>query len=504
MSATRVPSADPVDVGLLLEGTYPFVRGGVSSWVHRLLEGLPDTTFSLAFLGGRRADHGPPAYPPLPNVRHFDCQYLFEPPAREEVATRSGHDFADLGRLHHVLSTTARDEPIDAELLQRMARLLGAPGGLTRGDFLRADGVWEHICESHRRECPEGSFTDYFWTLRAMYGSVFGVAELARRLPPARCYHALSTGYAGLLGAILRHRDGRPLVLTEHGIYTKERRIDLASAERVPGDDADRGTPGFGRRLWMRFFHGLGRITYASAHPVVSLYEGSRQRQIQDGAAPDRTRVVPNGVDADRYRSLRSARPAAPPPVLGFVGRVVPVKDVKTFVRAMKAVLARLPEAEGWIVGPTTEDEGYAAECVRLVSTLGLEGRLRFAGFQPAHEILPRLGVLVLTSISEGLPLVVLEAFASGLPVVTTDVGACRELVEGKSLADRELGTAGAVVPMADPEATAGAVLTLLGDPERWRVAQRAAIRRVETHYTERGVFVAYRRIYQEAREWRA
>ena len=84
--------------------------------------------------------------------------------------------------------------------------------------------------------------------------------------------------------------------------------------------------------------------------------------------------------------------------MLGFVGRVVPVKDVKTFVRAMKAVLARLPEAEGWIVGPTTEDEGYAAECRQLAATLGLEGRLKFVGFRPALEILPRLGLLVLTA----------------------------------------------------------------------------------------------------------
>jgi len=111
---------------------------------------------------------------------------------------------------------------------------------------------------------------------------------------------------------------------------------------------------------------------------------------------------------------------------------------------------------------------------------------------------LPELGLLVLASISEGLPLVVLEAFASGLPVLTTDVGACRELVEGRTPDDCEQGAAGAVVPFADPDAVAHAALALLGDPARWRAAQQAAIRRVETHCTEARVFNACRRIYQE------
>jgi glycosyltransferase involved in cell wall biosynthesis len=189
--------------------------------------------------------------------------------------------------------------------------------------------------------------------------------------------------------------------------------------------------------------------------------------------------------------------------VLGYLGRVVPITDVKTFVRAMKTVVAQYPEAEGWIVGPTSEDASYAAECTQLAATLGLERKLKFAGFRPAEEILPELGLLVLTSISEALPLVVLEAFASGLPVVTTDVGACRELVEGRTDADRALGAAGAVVPIAEPETTARAALSLLRDPERWRAAQQSAVRRVEQSYAEGGVLEAYRRVYRERAGWR-
>src|SRR5262249_2866027 len=146
----------------------------------------------------------------------------------------------------------------------------------------------------------------------------------------------------------------------------------------------------------------------------------------------------------------------------------------------------------------------YARECAQLATAIGLDGRVTFTGYRPAEEVLPELGVLVLTSISEGLPLVVLEAFASGLPVVTTDVGACRELVEGRTQEDCEHGAAGAVVPIADSDAVARAALGLLCDPARWRAAQQAAIRRVETHYTEARVVDAYRQIYQESHTWQA
>jgi hypothetical protein len=79
-----------------------------------------------------------------------------------------------------------------------------------------------------------------------------------------------------------------------------------------------------------------------------------------------------------------------------------------------------------------------------------------------------------------------------------------RELVEGRTPDDCEQGAAGAVVPFADPDAVAHAALALLGDPARWRAAQQAAIRRVETHCTEARVFDACRRIYEEAHTWHA
>ena len=142
----------------------------------------------------------------------------------------------------------------------------------------------------YRERCTEPSFVDYFWAIRAMHAPLFVLADIAAGLPPVRAVHAISTGYAGLLGAMMRLRRDIPFVLTEHGIYTKERKIDLAQATWIHDHNDDvcntlHDEMGYIRGLWIRFYEQIGRMAYAQASPIVSLYEGNRLRQIADGAA---------------------------------------------------------------------------------------------------------------------------------------------------------------------------------------------------------------------------
>src|SRR5262249_54859207 len=155
--------------------------------------------------------------------------------------------------------------------------------------------------------------------IRTMHLPLFTLARVARAAPSFRVLHAVSTGYAGFLGVLMQRHRRCPFIVTEHGIYTKERKIDLAHATWIRDDAPDAGGAGgldgdlgYLRRLWIRFFEGLGRAAYAAANPIVSLYEGNRERQIEDGADRRRTLVVPNGIDISRFGALRSARPATP------------------------------------------------------------------------------------------------------------------------------------------------------------------------------------------------
>ncbi len=493
-------SRQPADVALLLEGTYPYVSGGVSSWVHQIVTGFPDIRFSLIFLGGRPDQYETIRYPLPANVRHLECHYLQTTWESPLPRPRRGDRqvFAAVDRLHDALrqQRLPADETLD-EPLRRLGRR-----GLEQEDFLHSEQAWQMITDRYERHCTDPAFVDYFWTVRTMHAPLFLLARIADHLPPVRMLHAISTGYAGLLGALAHRRRGLPFLLSEHGIYTKERKIDLAQADWITdareafGGSLDADVS-YTRQLWIRFFEGLGRLAYTAAADIVSLYRGNRDRQIADGADPDRCVIVPNGIDIDRFRPLRDRQPASPPPVLALIGRVVPIKDIKTFIRALRGICNALPDAEGWIIGPEDEDPDYARECHALVESLGLSERVRFLGFRRVEEVLPQVGLVVLTSISEALPLVLLEGFAAGVPALATDVGACRELIEGASEADRALGAAGAVVPIASPEETAAAAIGLLSDPARWRAARDAAIARVEHYYGQQRMFEAYRELYR-------
>ncbi|HKU40666.1 MAG TPA: GT4 family glycosyltransferase PelF [Polyangiales bacterium] len=504
------------DVCLLLEGTYPFVRGGVSSWVHQLLTGMPELTFSLVFVGGRRRDYGERRYQLPQNVVHLETHYLedglrhsapkpTEPSRQLSAESDQLHDYlaARAGRNASSDAKLARlEHAVDAALLR-----LERPGGLQLEHFLCSEAAWEHMRRAHQQGDPDASFIDYFWTLRLLHAPIFQLAKIAAQAPRARVYHSVSTGYAGFLGALLERHHGRPLILSEHGIYTKERRIDLNQAEwfdQLGGaQQASLGDASLSiRKLWIRYFESLGRLTYRAANPIISLYEGNRERQILDGADSARTRVIVNGIDVQRFHgALESRSQTEIPRVIGLIGRVVPIKDVKTFLRSLQLTAANVPDVEGWIVGGEDEDPGYAQECRALARSLGIESRVKFLGHRNVAEILPQLGLLMLTSISEAQPLAILEAFAAGVPCVATDVGACREQIEGRGETDRALGRAGRIAPFADAHALAQAATELLSNASLWRSCQGAGLARVQRFYAESAMLEAYRGVYLEALE---
>ena len=495
------------DIAFLLEGTYPYIRGGVSSWVHQLIRGLPELTFSIAFLGGARDMYGEVRYELPDNLIHLEVHYLMESWGSLVPRSTRGNRkaFDQINSLHDFF----RDPEVGMsdELFRKAMTLVGRKrGGISRHDFLYSKQTWNRITDQYTNHCTDPSFLDYFWTVRTMHAPLFTLAKMAKTFPPARVFHAVSTGYAGLLGVMLRNARERPYILTEHGIYTKERRIDLAHAEWIKefrdtfGGGLDERV-GYIRQLWIRFFEGLGRLTYAGADPIIALYEGNRQRQVDDGAPEHKTQVIPNGISVEKLSPLRKERAPGVPKVIGLIGRVVPIKDIRTFIRAMRSVITRMPEVEGWVIGPDEEDMDYAKECKELVRSLGLEEKVKFLGFQKISDMLPKMGINILTSISEGQPLVTLEGFAAGVPCLATDVGSCRELIEGRTEEDRALGMAGRVVPIASPEATADAAIELLSDEETWFSAQRAAIDRVEKYYNEPLLFKNYREIYGTALE---
>jgi len=499
------PRADDADICLLLEGTFPYVSGGVSSWVNQIIRAFPEIRFAIVFIGSRADDYGSMKYALPDNVVHLEVHYLYDFTTPEKNPKPRHGDtvaFEGVDRLHKCFRHAGSPDPA-LEAFRAIAPEILPGGSLPEGDFLHSKEAWEIVSKGYREQCTDPSFVDYFWTVRIMHAPLWKLARIAHALIPARAYHSVSTGYAGFLGALLHQIRKRPLILSEHGIYTKERKIDLFKSEWIRDNrnvfQRDPTELSYFRQMWIRFFEWMGRFCYEAADPIIALYENNRLRQVADGARPERTFNVPNGISLKRFAPLRALRPATPPPVLCLIGRVVPIKDVKTFIRAMRRVVNQLPEAEGWIAGPEDEDPGYAAECRNLAESLGIADNVKFLGFQKVDELMPKIGLTILSSISEALPLVILEGYAAGVPTVSTDVGSCRQLIEGLEPEDRALGPSGAVVNIADPQALADAAIALLGDPAAWQAASQVGIARVERYYTDDLMFAHYRRVYEKA-----
>lgn len=501
-AAPALPRAESADIALLLEGTFPYVAGGVSSWVNQIIRAFPEYSFALVFIGSQESDYGDIKYKLPDNVVHLERHYIHAPETKPPVRAQAGDPdtYAMVSRLHEYFrAPSAANEAVVGEALAS----LSASGRLSDESFLYSRASWDYTTDQYRRFSRDPSFIDYFWTIRTMHQPLWMLSRVAESLLPARAYHTVSTGYAGFLAALLKWKTGRPVILSEHGIYTKERKIDLFQSDWIKDNrDAFSRDPteiGYLRALWIRFFASLGRMCYDASDDIVALYETNRLRQVEDGAEDARTRNIPNGIDLPRLAKLRALRAETPPPILCLLGRVVPIKDLKTFIRAMRSVVNRMPQAEGWIAGPEDEAPDYVAECKDLVDSLGLAESVRFLGFQRIDALLPKVGLLVLSSISEALPLVVLEGYAAGVPVVTTDVGSCRQLVYGLPGEDAAFGASGRVVGIADPAALANASLELLEDHDAWSAAQAAGYKRVERYYTQELMFAQYRELYEKA-----
>ena len=275
-------------------------------------------------------------------------------------------------------------------------------------------------------------------------------------------------------------------MITEHGIYSREREAEIIKSDWAKGDF---------KSIWIRYFYHLAQLAYVSADHVYTLFEHNARIEAELGCDPQKIGIVPNGIHMERFAGISELTEHAGPIVIGAVVRVVPIKDIVTLLRAFFLVHRALPETELYVMGNMEEDPEYVALCKRTVETLGIEG-VTFTGSIDVAAYLPRMDVLVLSSISEGQPLSVLEGFAAHRPYVTTDVGCCRELIYGDST--DTLGTAGAVVAPMDYEAMAREILRLARDYKLRKEMAAVGYERCRRGYTYEHFIASYRRIYEE------
>lgn len=463
----------------ICEGSYPYIIGGVSSWVHELILSNPEHFFKILCI--------------IPNKKFAKVKYNVPKNVLEikNIYMDPYLDFSYLKVLKDNLKENKEKEKSIEELLyfqvnkkkeklEKLENIFSREIG-TPLEIILSKEYWNVLLKYYRKKHFEGNFSVYYWTYRNI---ILNLLKIGReKIPKANIYHSVTTGYAGFLGAIIAHQKKGKFLLTEHGIYPREREEEILASNWIDNDF---------KNIWIDYFYYLSKLAYQYCDRIIALFEYNRQIQIEYGAQEEKTMVIPNGVDEEKYSSvIREKRKGFN---VGSVLRVVPIKDVKMMIKGFKIASDKIPDMTLWLIGPVDEDEGYYKECVQLVENLGLKDKVIFTGMANVMEYYTFLDLLLLTSISEGQPLSILEGLASGIPFVATDVGNCREILIGKT----DIGEAGVVIPPTSYTALAEVLIKLYDEPDRLKEFSENGKKIIRKYYSKKSFIENYKKIYDK------
>ncbi|GGL62321.1 lipopolysaccharide glycosyltransferase, putative [Streptomyces fumigatiscleroticus] len=462
-------------VTLLTEGTYPHSHGGVSVWCDQLVTGMPDIDFDVIAVTGTGRE--PVVWDVPAHVSRVVSVPMWGPAPAGRTAR--GRERARLAAAYERFLAALFDPRAEdgfGPALYRLAR--SAADGLL-SPFLRENRAIEILTAVWNR--PGLAVREARPTLHDAVTATalleHALRPLAGPYPEQGVAHAVSGGVAVLPGLAGLDRHGVPLLLTEHGVYLRERYLGYRTAPyRWPV-----------KALILGFFRLLAEESYRKASLITPGNRYNRLWEEQGGADPGAIRTVYNGVDPAAFPP---AGPEPEGPVLSWAGRVDPIKDLETLIRAFALVRNELPDARLRLFGGTPRGgEAYRERCEELAAELGHADAVTFEGrVEDIKDAYAAGNVVMLSSISEGFPFTLIEAMSCGRATVSTDVGGVREAV----------GDTGLVVPPRDPAAMAAAALQLLGDPVRRRAMGEAARLRVIEQFTLRQTIDTFRSIYLE------
>lgn len=208
------------------------------------------------------------------------------------------------------------------------------------------------------------------------------------------------------------------------------------------------------------------------------------------GVPREKIEVIPNGIASPATADVAASpvpRPAGGP-LLGFVGRLRSEKGPDLFVETFLKVRRQFPAAQAVLLG----DGRDAAELKAYCQTLACADAIHFLGYSDnVPGWLAAFDVLVISSRTEGTPMILLEAMAAGTPVAAFAVGGIPDVL-GK-------GEYGLLAPPADVEALAERIGQTLKQPGMVKNLVARARQNVAEHYNPRRLTATWAKLYQAA-----
>lgn len=504
---------EEVDVAIFAEGTYPFVKGGVSSVIHQIIESHPNITFGIIHVAWDKTAKQVNLFPKLPHVKWVHTIFLAEniPGPRSlkkmlPLSTSTKHGIAK--EIIEMVKELNKGEPqkfydLYNNLINPLTREIDIRRVMSDPEFLKV-----LMTEFSDSSIP---LNDLYWVQKEFSGLALNLLD--HIYPPAKVYHSHSSGYAGFAAAIASTQHDKKFVLTEHSLYIRDVFTSLNEMYEKEFSKNKKDLRQFNRLkikkgLWDTWFSAIGKITYAKVNTTTYLYNEIANDAIQFGSDRGRAQIIPNGINYNRFSEVRLKQTERHQARfkddfqwrIGFVGRIVPVKGILDLIAGVHQFKTQFKGKFHFdLIGPFEEDLKYYEECVALVKELKLDKEITFHGPQDVLKVLEKVDLMLLTSHSEALPMAVLEAMASGIPITSTAVGSVKQIMVDdlhNSDGNVEAKSAGLIVPTRRPELMAGIINQILSDKDLYESCRQEGPKRILHSFKLDSVMEKYCRLY--------
>jgi len=482
------------DVLLILEGTYPFNGGGVSTWAHMLCNKVQNVDYTLYSINADFETKSKyilsdavksiiqlPLWSPLEpeelvnyGKKYYDIVNRKEQEDESEIIDQFIPVFERL--LEHIYAKNHDAEEMD-DIIFEMWRYF------QKHDYkktMRSFAVWKTFCSTlseiiNSDNHYEASLFDFTVGMRWIYRFLIPISI---DVPKVDISHLTLSGFPVLPALVLKYKYGTPIIATEHGVFIRERLIAINSSEYSF----------FLKNLLIKFSESITRLVYYKADLILSVNKFNISWEKLYGAHPNKIEVIYNGIDPDLFVPVEKPAHLKGIPTVVAAARIFELKDILTMIRSCEVVQKVIPNVKYLVYGDNNAVVEYTKKCNDLITELGLEENFFLAGYhdQP-HQLFCEGDVSILTSISEGFPYTVIESMSCGIPVVATDVGGVYEALNEEC---------GFLCKPKDYQALGDRVIELLKNDELRKKMGTAARKRVMDNFTVDHFINEYERAY--------
>jgi len=450
------------DVMLILEGTYPFNGGGVSTWAHMLCNKVKNVDYTLYSIN---ADfEAKSKYQLSENVKKVIQVPLWSPLEPQELINYGRKYYKTVNRkvqndeslivaefipvferlLNHIYAVNADVEDIDDTIFDMWKFF-------QKHDYkktMKSVAVWKAFCKTVSAVIAEdghygATLYDFTVGMRWIYRFLI---PLSIDVPKADISHLTLSGFPVIPALVLKYKYGTPIVATEHGVFIRERLIAINSSEYSF----------FLKNLLIKFSECITRLVYYKSDIILSVNKFNISWEKMYGASANKIDVIYNGIDHELFVPAPKPAHLENVPTVVAAARIFELKDIVTMIKSCEVAKRAIPNVKYLVYGDNNAVPEYTKECNDLIKKLGLEDNFILAGYhEKPHQLFCEGDISILTSISEGFPYTVLESMSCGIPVVATDVGGVTEALDDKC---------GFICKPKDHEAIGKSVVTLLKD----------------------------------------